>query len=292
MYQLLQFLQSLPYIEIICMKFLVSSEDCELLLALEKSESLMDLSDLMKRDVSVLSRRLNKIKSETQFLEKKNGSWLLTKEGRLLCDWAKRATNEQALILNRKNKIHLATTKEFASRILMPNWKKFKYEADQIEIITSDGNSESLLLNNLADIVIDCGTPYHPDIRFKKVTPEKMIIAASSEFIKKNGKTLLGSDYIHFQRTDINSLQEDMGLKLNPRFIFSDLSTLRSALIHQHGWSIIPYYVIKEDLQKKALIDLKITLSNPMSFGVWWKKDLQDLELIKALIQFLGQIEL
>ena len=274
------------------MKFLVSSEDCELLLALEKSESLMYLSELMQRDTSVLSRRLNKIKTETQFLEKKNGSWLLTKEGKILCEWAKRAVNEQALILNRRSKIHLATTREFASRILMPNWDKFKYPADQIEIFTSDGNSEDLLLNNLADIVIDCGTPYHPDIRFKKIIPEKMIIAASSNFLKKNGKILRGEDYLHFQRTDINSLQEDLALKLSPKFIFSDLSTLCSALIHHHGWSMIPYYVVKENLEKKVLVDLKIKLSSPMSFGVWWKKDLKNKDLVEALIQFLKQIEL
>jgi DNA-binding transcriptional LysR family regulator len=274
------------------MKFLVSSDDCELLLALEKSESLMDLSDLIKRDVSVLSRRLNKIKNETQFLEKRNGSWLLTKEGRLLCDWAKRASNEQALILKRSSTIHLATTREFSARILMPNWKKFKYPVDQVEIITSDGNSEQLLLSNIADIVIDCGTPYHPDIRFKKITPEKMVIVASSEFLKKNGKNLKGDDYIHFQRTDLNALQEDMVLKLNPRLIFSDLASLRSAIIHGHGWSIIPYYVVKDDLKEKALTDMKVKLSSPMSFGVWWKKDLQDKKLIEAMTEFLKVIEL
>ena len=163
---------------------------------------------------------------------------------------------------------------------------------DQVKIITSDGNSENLLLNNLTDIVIDCGTPYHPDIRFKKVTPEKMVITASPGFIKKNGKQLLGDDYIHFQRTEITSLQEDMGLKLNPKLIFSDLSTLRSALIHDYGWSIIPHYVIKEDLEKKNLMDLKVKLSAPMSFGVWWKKDLQDKKLIEELISFLKKIEL
>ena len=274
------------------MKFLVSSEDCELLLALEKSESLMDLSELMNRDVSVLSRRLNKIKTETQFLEKKNGSWLLTHEGRLLCEWAKRASNEQALIINRKSTIHLATTREFAARVLIPNLKKFSYPVDQLKIMTSDGNSENLLLNNLADIVIDCGTPYHPDIRFKKILPEKMIIAASAQFIKKNGSSLKGEDYIHFQRTELAALQEDMELKLNPKLIFSDLSTLHSALIHDYGWSMIPYYVIKEDLRKKTLIDLKVKLSAPMSFGVWWKKDLSDKKLIDDLIAFLKKIDL
>jgi DNA-binding transcriptional LysR family regulator len=274
------------------MKFLVSSEDCELLMGLLHSESLQELSELIQRDVSVLSRRLNKIKQETQFLEKQNGRWLLTKEGRLLCDWAKKASNEQTLILNRKNKITIATTREFAARILMPNWHKISYFGDQIEVITSDGNSENLLLENLADIVIDCGTPYHPDIRFKKVVKEKMVVAASPEYMKKRKGKISGDDYIHFQRTDINSLQEEMNLKLSPKFLFSDLSTLRSALVFHHGWSLIPYYVIREDLQKKVLIDLNVLLDSPMSFGVWWKKDLPQKELITTMVDFLKQIEL
>jgi DNA-binding transcriptional LysR family regulator len=82
-----------------------------------------------------------------------------------------------------------------------------------------------------------------------------MVIVASSEFLKKNGKTLKGEDYIHFQRTDLNALQEDMVLKLNPRLIFSDPASLRSALIHGLGWSIIPYYVVKDDLKEKAMTE-------------------------------------
>lgn len=275
------------------MKFMVSSEDSELLMALLESESLQDLSDLMKRDVSVLSRRLNKLKQETSFLEKQNGRWLLTKEGRLLCEWATKASNEQSLILNKRNKITLATTREFSSRILIPNWNKIDFSVDQMEILTSDGNSENLLLENLAEIVIDCGTPYHPDIRFKKIAKEKMVVVASSQFVKKNKRSKLrGEDYIHFQRTDINALQEDMNLKLNPKFIFSDLSTLRAALIAHHGWSIIPHYVVKDDLNKKDLIDLNVKLNSPMSFGVWWKKDRENSELVNAMVKFLKQIEL
>ena len=133
---------------------------------------------------------------------------------------------------------------------------------------------------------------------FEKVVKEKMVVVASPDFLKKRKskenpkENLRGEDYIHFQRTDINSLQEDMNLKLNPKFIFSDISTLRSALVHHHGWSLIPYYVVREDLQKKSLVDLNIKLNSPMSFGVWWKKDLEEKELILALVQFLKQIEL
>jgi DNA-binding transcriptional LysR family regulator len=274
------------------MKFLVSSEDCELLMALLISDSLFELSEKMQRDVSVISRRLNKISQETGFLEKKNGKWILTKEGRSLCDWAKKASNEQSLILKRQNKITLATTREFASRLLIPNWKKLKLKADQIEIITSDGLSENYLLDNIADFVIDCGTPYHPDIRFKKIAKEKMVVAASPDFAKKSTSPLCGEDYIHFHRTDITSLQDDLNIKLNPKMIVSDLSSLRSAMLHHHGWGLIPYYVIQEDLKKKALTDLKVTLSSPTSFGVWWKKDFENKEIISSLVEFLKQMDL
>jgi DNA-binding transcriptional LysR family regulator len=119
-----------------------------------------------------------------------------------------------------------------------------------------------------------------------------MVIAASYEFTKKKKKEIRGEDYIHFGRTDILALQEDLGIKLNPKFIFSDIANLRSALLNHYDWSITPNYIIQEDLNKKSLVDFNIQLSAPMSFGVWWKKDLKDKKLIDSTIDFLKEIKL
>ncbi len=273
------------------MKFLLNSDDSELLLALEASESLLELSILMKRDASVLSRRLNKMSQETNFIKKLNGKWILTDKGLALNQWTRKAINEQSFIFSTKQTLKIASTREFASRILIPNLEKIIPQNCTIEIVTTDGQSENLLLDNLVDIAIDCGTPYHPDIRFKKVLPEKMVLVSSKLFYKKN-KILTDSNYLHFVRNDINMLQEELNLKLNPKYIFNDLSSLRAAITSNLGFGYIPYYVVKLDLQNKSLHDYEVNFKSPMSFGVWWKKDFKNNELISNLTNFLKTIEL
>jgi DNA-binding transcriptional LysR family regulator len=273
------------------MKFVVSSDDCELLLALEKAENLSELSVFIKRDISVLSRRLNKISSESSMLEKLNGKWILTEDGLKLNNWTKKVLNEQNLLFLKNKTIRIGTTREFAARILIPYLKNFNFSNMLIEIITSDGNSENLLLDNSIDVAIDCGTPYHPDIRFKKVVKEKMLVVASKSYFLKN-KKFKSEDYLHFTRTDINSLQEELNLKLNPSFIFNDLSSLKAAILSNLGFGLIPYYVVQEELKNKTLYDYEINLKSPMSFGVWWRHDFKNKELINSLIDFLKKVEI
>jgi DNA-binding transcriptional LysR family regulator len=272
------------------MKFLVSSEDCELLLALEQAVTLLDLSDFQKRDVSVLSRRLNKIKAETNFLKKINGRWILTEDGLALNQWTKKAINDQQILSSQKQVIRIATTREFSSKLLIPNLIKLDL-MNSIDIVVTDGESEKLLLDGLADIAIDCGTPYHPDIRFKKVATERMMIISSKKFYKKN-KLLNGDDYLHFVRNDISNLQQEMELKLNPKFTFSDLASLRSAIMSDLGFGLIPYYVIQDDLKSNLLHDYQIQLEAQTSFGVWWRFDYKGNDIKNKLILFLGSLSL
>ena len=273
------------------MKFLINSEDSELLLALEESQSLLDLSDIMKRDISVLSRRLNKIKLESGLVEKINGKWFLTEDGLNLNQWSKKAINEQNFIFSQKKSIRIATTREFASRILIPHLNKLNMSQFSVEIIATDGLSEKMLLDNAADIAIDCGTPYHPDIRFKKIAKELMLIISSKNYFKKH-KSLKSEYYLHFTRNHLGPLQEELNMKLIPKYTFNDLSSLRSAILNDLGFGLIPYYVVKEDLEKNLVHNFDIHLKTPMSFGVWWRQDFKNIELITELSGFLKKLKI
>jgi DNA-binding transcriptional LysR family regulator len=87
-------------------------------------------------------------------------------------------------------------------------------------------------------------------------------------------------------------LQEELNLKLNPSFIFNDLSSLKAAILSNLGFGLIPYYVVQEELKNKTLYDYEINLKSPMSFGVWWRHDFKNKELINSLIDFLKKVEI
>ncbi len=64
------------------MKFPISSDHLELLLAFEQSSGLAHLAELMAKDPSVISRNLQRIAEDFPVLAKVNGRWELTPLGR------------------------------------------------------------------------------------------------------------------------------------------------------------------------------------------------------------------
>jgi DNA-binding transcriptional LysR family regulator len=272
--------------------FSVSSEDCEFLLMLEKAETLFDLAELMKRDVSVVSRRLSKLSLETELVKKVGQKWIISSKGRELIAWTKRAIIEQQNVMLLDSKLTIATTREFASRILIPHLKLVRSEFKNIEILTSEGESEELLLNHKADLAIDCGHPHHPDIRFKKILKERMVVCSSKAWAKKNNFILKGDDYLHFNRNNITNLQEDLKLKLSPLLSFNDLSSLRQGIIQGMGFGYLPYYVVADlDLAQKIYI-YPVKHGSLESFGIWRRHDYQNEKAIKLLEKLLESVNL
>lgn len=256
--------------------FKYTLEECELVSLLEKHHTLEEISQFYQRDTSVISRRLNEIYKKHQLLQKINGRWALTEEGRELCRWAKKAANEQQLLKHRTSRIRIATTSEFSTKFLVPNISKILPQY-YVDIITSDGHSEELLIDGKVDIAIDCGVPTHPDIRYKKAVKERMVIASAK-------KCKLASDkYLHFDRTNIKELQLILEMPLNPLYTFNDLGSLRCAIQNSLGFSLIPFYTIRND----SLYIHPIEIQDQMHFGIWWRKDFKQSEIIKTFYNFL-----
>ncbi len=78
--------------------FPLSSEQCELLVAFEGAGSLTALSQLMRRDVSVISRSLQTL-AATGVIEKQNNRWTITPLGRQVSNWTRAAVATQTQIL-------------------------------------------------------------------------------------------------------------------------------------------------------------------------------------------------
>lgn len=79
-------------------RFILTSEQCELLLEFENSSSLSDLAKKMLRDVSVVSRGMRDL-SPLEVVEKKENRWVLTSKGRLLNNASRAAMEAQARVL-------------------------------------------------------------------------------------------------------------------------------------------------------------------------------------------------
>lgn len=258
------------------MKFELSSTECEIVYQFERNQSLEELALKLGRDISVVSRNIKAIAEKSDVFEKRNGRWMLTEKGLALNKWTEESIYSQRLVLQQQKSVTIASTREFASRILMPGIKKLTNNETTVSIISSDNGIEKLLLSGQADFGFDCGRPTDPLIAFKTVARESFALVASSDYIKKNKikkkEDLVDSDYLHFTRSSLFILGNEVSNKRSFG-TFSDISTLREACKLGHGWAILPYYTVVSELTSGTLKIVPGHKSNHMLFGVWWVRD-------------------
>jgi DNA-binding transcriptional LysR family regulator len=259
------------------MKFELSSHECEIVYQFERNQTLEELALKLGKDISVVSRNLKSIAEKSNVFEKRNGRWTLTDKGMALNKWTEESIYSQRLILNQQKSVNIASPREFATRILMPTIRDFTSDSDTtVSIMSSDNGIENLLLSGQADFGFDCGRPNDPLIAFKTVAKESFALVASKEFIKKNKikakADLSDLDYLHFTRSSLFILGNDGGNKRSFG-TFSDISTLREACKLGHGWSILPYYTVVNELREGTLKIIPGHKSNHMMFGVWWVRE-------------------
>ncbi|OUR93502.1 hypothetical protein A9Q84_18695 [Halobacteriovorax marinus] len=261
--------------------FALSTEDALLLLEYERCDSIAEVSEIFKRDPSVISRNLKRLSEKLPVIEKAQGKWVLTELGRKFNTWTLEAVSTQQSILDQKIEIKIASTREFAHRYLIEAvttlFPKDKYH---IHLITFDSDSEKLLLNGQVDMVFDCGKPYDPQIAFKRSTSEEMSIVISKEFKSRHGvkssKDLSELDHIHYSRNNLAKIYQMTRDKLKIGLTVNDIALVRQACINAQGWAMIPTYTIKKELITGELIEVKLDRNWKLAsykFGVWWNRD-------------------
>jgi DNA-binding transcriptional LysR family regulator len=259
------------------MKFELSSNECEIIYQFERSQSLEELALLLGRDISVISRNIKSIAEKSDVFEKRNGRWMLTEKGFALNKWTEESIYSQRMVLQQQKSLTIASTREFASRILMPKILELTGDSNTtVSIISSDNGVEKLLLTGQADFGFDCGRPTDPMLAYKNVAKESFALVASKQYIKdhkiKHKKDLKEADYLHFTRSSLYILGDEAGAKRSFG-TFSDISTLREACKLGHGWAVLPYYAVVSELKEGSLKIIPGHKSNHMHFGVWWVRE-------------------
>ena len=274
------------------MKFELSSHECEIVFQFERNQTLEELAQKLGKDISVVSRSIKSIALKSDVFEKRNGRWILTEKGFALNKWTEESVYSQKLILSQQKSLTIASTREFASRILMPQIKKLaKGNETTISVVSSDEGVEKLLLSGQADFGFDCGRPVDPLIAYKAVARESFVLVASKDYIKSNKikqkNDLKDNDYLHFSRSALYSVSNNSGEVLKRTFgTFNDISTLREACKLGLGWSVLPYYAVVSELKNGELKIIPGHKNHPMMFGVWWVRERKSISpwVEKALL--------
>lgn len=272
-------------------KFALQTDESEILLLLESCSNLRDIAEKLGKDVSVISRRLQGIAERTPFLLKQERQWRLTPAGRRFNDWTRRAIAEQMDLIKDKERIIIATTKEFSNLVLCPSIPWWMKEFANCEIVTTDEGIESLLLKGTAHFGFDCGTPYSPQIAFKKGPKEEFVLVYHAKKELTSIKQISQLPFFHYNRIDLAQIRTATNLEyVEPRLSLSDMASTRSALIASEGWSVLPHYAVASEIKaKKVKVLTKGFKYPPMQFGLWWNRE--DAPQSTVLAKAFGWLE-
>lgn len=258
-------------------QFLLTSDECELLLAFEACPSLPLLAEELRRDHSVIARSLKRISEKCQVVEKKAGKWVLTAMGQQINAITRSTMTAQQSVLKQRATLRIGTNREFASRILATDFASFqKFFPDTMLIINAyEHGTEEALLQNQIDIGIDCDRPYDPEIGYKLLVDEPIVAVATKAFVKKYRGEIAEGRYMKLPHFLCDRLHPDKILakadnQLNVIAKFNDIATTRAACTSGAGWALLPSYAIQAELEAGALVKIDEKAYGKSKYGVWW----------------------
>jgi DNA-binding transcriptional LysR family regulator len=276
--------------------FGLSSEQCELLVAFESAGSLGGLARVMGKDVSVISRQLQRLARAAAVLEKRQGKWRLTPLGRQINGWTRDVATSQRRILQQQTMVRIASTREFGARVLAPHLDELRGPDDDaavLSIVASEEGVERVLLAGNADLGFDCGRPEDPSLRFKTVKPEEFAVLASPEFLTahrfRSPTELLELPHLQYQRASAHRLLQLTYEVPHIFAVFNDIASIREACLAGLGWAVLPVYAVRRELDAESLKRISGWNIQQEQFGVWWVRGQTSIEpWVKRAIAWLG----
>jgi DNA-binding transcriptional LysR family regulator len=277
-------------------QFVLSSEDCEILLALDVAGSVAAAAKVAGKSPSVLSRQLQRIDGVVPVLEKRRGQWCLSTTGRELVNWARSASTSQRRILAQRRSLRMASTREFAARILAGRLDDFLDSAERVtcSLAVHEAGVEEALLAGRADLGFDCSAPSDPTIRFRRVRREPFAVVAAPGFLKKHkvrrASDLLPLPSLEYERAPSARLLALAAPPENVFASFNDIACVREACVAALGWAVLPAYAVRREIDARSLRAVEGWTIRDEAFGVYWLAARRDVEpWVRRAVEWLGR---
>lgn len=275
-------------------QFPLSSEECELLCAFEKTGSLEALARLVHKDISAVSRRLAQCASKANVLEKRRNRWYLTDLGQRIARWTEESSARQKQELSRKPLLRIGGSRAFMASVLVPGFKEFSKELSNTELFLSslDGPIEHHLLNGAVDLVFSCGTPNDPAVAHKGKVKERYYAVISKELFKRTKNLpLFEKPHVAFRNSSgLYPWAEITTKATNTVATFNESVSLLEAVKQGIGWAVLPYFAIKGCSDLQILPELILPTE---SYSVWWLRERKSVRpSVETLLTWLEQQEL
>lgn len=272
-------------------KYLVSSDDCMVLLALRDSRSLREAAKSLACDPGGLLRKVQRIADELDLVQKRQGKWTLTERGEALVAWTMESILSQRQLLEGESVVRFAAPTWFAERVLIPRVSDLPLETGRrpmVEFIVPGQGFELALMEGKCDYAVACHPPESPVIAHRQVRAERWVVVASPQFLHASG--LVSRLSAGVKKREV-TLTELLGLSfvrhsaLNPEQFFSseqvsattltvdNLAGVRAAVVNGLGWSFVPFALVAEEVRAHRLVEVRHPISMDRKVCVWWLRN-------------------
>lgn len=280
--------------------FLLTSDECELLIHFETASSLERLASSVGRDTSNVSRALNRIAGKLPVIEKQGNRWVLTELGRQMNQHARDSIQFQQSLSQKQSWLRIGSNREFSSRILAVHLNKLNelFPGSKLRISAFESGTEQALLEGQIDIGIDCDRPFSPEISYRLAVKEPIVAVCSPEFKKTHAKAIKDGTFFGLPHLLCDRLLPDRILShsennLNVHASFNDIASTRAACVAGLGWALLPTYAISSELDARTLVEIPSVGGGESSYGVWWPRARKYLEpSAQKLREWLKTVEL
>jgi len=278
-------------------RFALSSEDAELLLLLADHPTVQGVATSLRRDPSVVSRRLQALAARLPVLEKRGTRWRLTRLGKRVNDWSREAIHHQRSLLGQEPELRLGATRAFATHALAPRLPVFLElpGAPRVRVRCFEpGGLDRALLEGQVELAFSCGRPGVPEVRTRGAVPERYVGVMARALAP--GARPDPWDLPHLAFGDGRGGYPFLDQVERCREIaatLDDALALREAVRAGVGWAILPRYLLREDLAAGSLVEFALEGLPEPRYGVWWQASRPGLEpWVDAALAWLEGLEL
>lgn len=270
--------------------YLISPEFGTILRAIHQSQSLREAAKILHCDPAGLFRKVKTISEKHDLFHKINGKWSLSPRGYSFLAWCEESMLSQRKALQSKTVIRLCSTTWFMEEMIIPSLKRIEqnnFDYSQIILTTPDQSFEESLRSGRVDFVMACHAPYDPSISFKKIALEKWVVVVPRHYQKyiKNKKIeeiesfLKTKNFIQHHDLNPHTLFSWNQNELNRFIVVDHLIGVRSAVMNNLGWSVVPRILVQSHLSRFELIEVsEMTPTLKNDICIWWLRNRTDLK--------------
>lgn len=264
-------------------QYLVSPEDCLILLAIRNTQTLREAARLMECDPGGLLRKVQRIADDHGLLRKKDGKWSLTEKGIALVAWTQETILSQKKVMLSETVLRIASTSWLSECALIPATAALASllgKNAEVQYTVPDQGLERALIEGDGDFAVACHPPEDPAIAHRQVAEEKWCAVLATALAKKNlpagAKRLSFSELSALPFVRHHGLNPESFLpaswKASPRALLSvdNLAGIRAALLSGLGWSYVPTALVKKEIAGGLLLTVDTPLKMDRKICLWW----------------------